>query len=95
MSFYINLILTYILIGVIFSSVFFFFIKKDVLTKYFFCLLFGIIGTFLGVVFDSLISFDPLKYIYFFKEIFTIGIFWPSLFAFIVLYLYSKAFDNK
>ena len=95
MSFYYNLLITYILIGVLFSSLFYFVIKKDTLKNYFFCLLFGIIGSFLGVFFGTLISFDPLKYIYFFKEIFTIGIFWPCVFSFIILFLYSKAFDDK
>ncbi len=97
MSFYIiNLLLTYILIGVVFSTLFFFLIKKDnTLLKYFFCLLFGIIGSFLGVFFGSIIHFDPLKYIYFFKEIFTTGIFWPSVFSFIVLFLYTKSFEDK
>lgn len=95
MNFYYNLLITYLLIGVVFASLFFFFIKKDVLKNYFFCLLIGIIGSFLGVFFDTLISFDPLKYIYFFREIFTIGIFWPSIFSFIVLFFYSRAFDNK
>ncbi|HAK46396.1 MAG TPA: hypothetical protein DCO79_10830 [Spirochaeta sp.] len=95
MNFYYNLLITYILIGVVFASLFYFFIRKDVLKNYFFFLLFGIIGSFLGVFFDTIISFDPLKYIHFFREIFTLGIFWPSVFSFSVLFIYSRVFDNK
>lgn len=95
MDFYLNLIITYLLIGILFSSLFFYFIYRSESLKYPFYLLFGIIGSFLGVFFDSIISFDPLKYIYFFREVFTIGIFWPSIFSFFILLLFCRAFIKK
>lgn len=95
MAFYLNLIITYILIGVIFSSLFYFVIRRKVIKSYALCLLFGIIGSFFGVFFDAVIPFDPLKYIYFFREIFVTGIFWPMVFSFIVLLLFSNSFRHN
>ncbi len=95
MNYYLNLLLTYVLIGVIFSSLFYFFIRRNVLKNYFLCVLFGIIGSFFGVFFGSIIGFDPLKYIYFFREVFVTGIFWPSVFSFIVLLLFSNSFRHN
>ena len=95
MSFYINLLLTYIFIGVVFSSLFYFVIRKNVIKHYGLCLLFGIIGSFFGVFFNAVIPFDPLKYIYFFREVVVTGIFWPSVFSFVVLMLFSNSFRHN
>ena len=95
MDFYFNLIITYVLIGVFFSSLFFFFIFKSNTVIYPFYLLFGILGSFLGVFFNAIISFDPLKYIYFFREVFTISIFWPSIFSFLVLLFFCRNFTGR
>jgi hypothetical protein len=39
--------------------------------------------------------FDPLKYLNFFKRVFTIGVFWPSLSSIVVLFFYSKSVENN
>ena len=95
MNFYLNLALTYVVIGMAFSFLFYFFIKKSVLKNYFFCLIAGIIGSFFGGFLDVFIGFDPLKLLTFFNRVFTIGIFWPALSSFIILFLYSKAVENN
>lgn len=95
MNFYLNVALTYVAIGMFFSFLFFSFFKKKALNSYFFCLLAGIIGAFFGGILDIFITFDPLKYLTFFQRVFTIGIFWPSLFSVIVLFFYSKSVENN
>jgi len=95
MNFYLNLALTYVVIGMIFSFLFYSFFKKKSLNNYFFCLLAGVIGSFFGGLIDVFIIFDPLKYLTFFREVFTIGIFWPSIGSLAVLFFYIKAVENN
>lgn len=95
MNFYLNLALTYVVIGMLFSFLFYFFVKKNSLNNYFFCLLVGIIGAFFGGLIDVFAVFDPLKYLNFFKRVFTIGVFWPSLSSIVVLFFYSKSVENN
>ncbi|MBI9108728.1 MAG: hypothetical protein JEZ04_18445 [Spirochaetales bacterium] len=95
MKFYFNLALTYVVIGMLFSFLFYFFFKKKSLNSYFFCLLTGVIGSFFGGLLDVFVAFDPLKFITFFERVFTIGVFWPSVGSVALLFFYSKSVENN
>ena len=95
MNFYLNLALTYIVVGMFFSFLFYQFFKRRHLKRYLPCLLAGILGAFFGGFLDVFIVFDPLKYLAFFRRVFTIGVFWPAVSSVIVLIFYSKAVENN
>ncbi len=95
MFFYFNVALTYLLIGTIISFLFFLFFKRKSLKHFLPCLLFGVIGSFLGGFLNLFITFDPLKYFSFFKNIFTISIFMPLITSIVVVFFYSIVAENN
>jgi hypothetical protein len=85
--YYFRVGITYVTIGVAAAMFFFFVIKKPVLGKLWGAIIVGLIGSFLGGLFDQLFS----KVIQYLSDVNSVNVFAALATSFVMIWLLSKA----